>query len=853
MNREHILSVLYDLTLTVGSEVRLDALLTRVLQRLLYHTSFPVGLVVLDQVAGANQVRGQLAAVIGDHVLQDQRGRTLELPSALLLGKVELLADSELLALLPGNRPFSHCLRLPVDGTTTILLLAPGSVTSDLPLTEVFQPVLRNLAKAIQLCRDSEQLTRALESDRDDARASLVVALKQSEAERDALRLSEAAVAESKALLQTVIDTAPMRVFWKDRELKYLGCNPAFARDAGKSRPSEIIGRDDYVMGWSEQADLYRADDRRVMESGVSKLSYDEPQSTPDGQTIWLRTSKVPLRNASGDTIGVLGIYEDITERKHLEHALESSERRYRAAFQNGIDAININRITDGLFVDVNQGFLDITGYNRDDVIGRTSLELNVWAEPAERKHLVKLLQDTGECRNLEARFVRKDGTKLWGLMSAAIIDIEGVSCILSVTRNVTEMKAAREELELHRTQLEQLVHDRTAELQVAKDAAETANVAKSAFLANMSHEIRTPLNAISGMAHLVRAGGLTASQSDQLDKLETASQHLLEILNSILDLSKIEAGKFVLEEADVRLDRVVTNIVAILGDQIREKHLTMQIESDDLPPGLKGDPTRLQQALLNYVGNAVKFTSTGTITLRTRLLHQSDTQAMVRFEVEDTGIGISPATVTRLFAAFEQADQSTTRQYGGTGLGLAITRKLAKLMGGDAGASSVEGKGSTFWFSASLKKGKAPPLVVEPPPVTDPEVIIANDYVGCRILVVEDEPVNREITTMILESLDLVVDTAVDGYEAVRRAQESTYDLILMDMQMPKMDGLEATRQIRLQAQTATTPIIAMTANAFAEDKERCFAAGMSDFMSKPIKPNLLFDMLLKWLSRPR
>ena len=309
MNREHILSVLYDLTLTVGSEVRLDALLTRVLQRLLYHTSFPVGLVVLDQVAGANQVRGQLAAVIGDHVLQDQRGRTLELPSALLLGKVELLADSELLALLPGNRPFSHCLRLPVDGTTTILLLAPGPVTSDLPLTEVFQPVLRNLAKAIQLCRDSEQLTRALESDRDDARASLVVALKQSEAERDALRLSEAAVAESKALLQTVIDTAPMRVFWKDRELKYLGCNPAFARDAGKSRPSEIIGRDDYVMGWSAQADLYRADDRRVMESGVSKLSYDEPQSTPDGQTIWLRTSKVPLRNASGDTIGVLGIY----------------------------------------------------------------------------------------------------------------------------------------------------------------------------------------------------------------------------------------------------------------------------------------------------------------------------------------------------------------------------------------------------------------------------------------------------------------------------------------------------------------------------------------------------------------
>jgi len=650
---------------------------------------------------------------------------------------------------------------------------------------------------------------------------------------------------ESERFLDSVVDNMPNMVFVKDaRDLRYVRHNKAGEELLGYSREA-LLGKNDHDFFPREEADFFTAKDQEVLEGGLLVDIPEESIQTRYRGTRILHTRKIPVFDEAGQPKYLLGISEDVTERKQAEEALRESEERFKLAVQGSNSGIwDWFDVNDSLNVWWSSRFYELLGYE-DGEIEASPEQFRALLHPDDRARTFAQVQAHLEGKapfDIEYRLQMKHGAYRWFHARAVVKrDEQGAPCRMvgSIT-DIDERKRAEEAL------LE------------AKEAAEAAMRVRSHFLAMMSHEIRTPMNAVIGMTSLLVETDLSDDQRETVEIIRSSGEALLTIINDILDFSKIEAERIELEEQAFGLRPCVKEAVDLLATKAHEKgvELVYHIEPS-VPVQVVSDRTRLRQILVNLISNAVKFTDQGRIDLRVRLLSSTAPEdpavCRLQFSVHDTGIGIDPDQVEQLFKPFVQADPTTTRRYGGTGLGLSICQRLCVLLGGEIWVESEPGVGSTFHFTVMARQAaesdgaRLAGRVSQEVPGDG-----AAEAVSLRILLAEDNVVNQKVILRMLKRLGYEADVVSDGGAAVETLRSRPYDLVLMDVQMPEVDGLEATRRVRTTLPEAHQPyIIAVTANAMSGDRERCLEVGMDAYVSKPIKLDDLQAALKRYLAR--
>lgn len=797
---------------------------------------------------------------------------------------------------------------------------------------------------------------------------------------------------ESRNMLELVLDTIPQRVFWKNRESRFLGCNTTFAQDY-ELTAEDIVGKTDQELPWKSWAQLYQADDAEVITSQKPKLNYEELTNNVHGQQIWIRSSKIPLTNSQGDIIGILGCYDDITDRKQAEAQLQEQEQFLRSIYEgvsqpifvtdvlpdNTIQIVGWNPtttvltgkssadvagksiqdafeahdtqdilerhaqciaakkpltfeeqvilqgqtrwmvstynplinhegrvhrivgtvydITDRKLAEIalqeaqqfaqsiaentpniiyiydligqrnlytNQEIFTLLGYTSTEVQAMQSGFLESIIHPDDWPIIQQFQTDIAQADDnhifeLEYRLLHRDGKWRWLYDRITIFKRDETGRVIHYIgsgQDITERKALEQELRQINAELENRVEERTMDLRQAMEAAETANRAKSTFLANMSHELRTPLNAILGFAQLMsRDRTLDTEKRQQLSIINRSGEHLLHLINDILEMSKIEAGRIIFTPTCLDLHTLLDMLQELFYLRAAEKGLQFTIERVFiLHPYVETDENKLRQVLINLIGNAIKFTQQGHVTLRVQMdlgSHLTGSRSgILSFKVEDTGLGIEPSELASLFEPFTQS-KNRQRVQEGTGLGLPISRQFVQLMGGDLTVQSQPGVGSTFAFSIPVQLAEVAAISRTLP--TREIIGLAPNQVPPRILVVEDNDTNRQLLVQLLQSVGFEVQAATQGEEAIALWETWQPQLIWMDMRMPVMDGYEATRQIRQREVEAGTPtptvILALTANAFEEDRARALNVGCHDFFRKPFQETELLEKMASLL----
>ena len=640
---------------------------------------------------------------------------------------------------------------------------------------------------------------------------------------------AEEGLRASEERFRSLAQASPVGIFLSDRLGQCVYTNTRYEEIFGLTN-EETMG-----VGWTR---AIHPDDRdTVMQAWQQDSGARRPHHVvfrvlkSSGEERWVDARAAAIISETGDLNGYVGTTEDITERR-------LAEERFRVLFEKSSDA-HLLFDSSGI-IDCNDATLRMLGCaKRSEVLAVHPAELSPEFQPDGRRSLEKsaemdrLASERGYHR-FEWLHRRMNGEEFPVEVTLTPVKISGKPTMLVVWHDITERKAAEQAMIR------------------AKDAAEAANRAKSDFLANMSHEIRTPMNGVIGMTNLLLDTPLNEEQRECAETVQKSAEALLTIINDILDFSKIEAGKLTFETLDFDLTETIKGAMDLLAEGVRSKGIEMGCEIEPgIPLALRGDPGRLRQVLLNLLNNALKFTHQGGVRLKARKVDEIETYVTLHFEVIDTGIGIEPEAQQKLFQSFTQADSSTTRKYGGTGLGLAISRRLVELMAGSIGFSSVPGRGSTFWFTVILEKQAGGTTTRRLASEFRQQQAAAQNAMDTsfrrhiRILLAEDNPVNQKVAVQQLRKLGFHPDVVGNGIEVIEALGRIRYDVILMDCQMPDLDGYEATRRIRSGTTAPHVRIIALTANAMQGDRERCFEAGMDDFITKPVRLEELADVV--------